>query len=80
VREKLLAAKNFGLSRVILPKGNEPEVAELKADLVAGLDVLYVDRFDQVFELLFGAQTGSARGSGRKAPSKPPPRPRPGRR
>ena len=43
----MLAAKNFGLSRVILPKGNEPDVAELKKDLVEGLQVLYVEKFEQ---------------------------------
>ncbi|MBL8750369.1 MAG: endopeptidase La [Planctomycetes bacterium] len=61
VREKVLAAKNFGLSRVILPKGNEPDVLELKKDLVEGLDVLYVDKFEQVFDILYGASSPPGR-------------------
>ena len=55
VREKVLAAKNFGLKRVILPKGNEAEALELKPTLTAGLQILYVERFDEVFDLVFGA-------------------------
>ena len=54
VREKVLAAKNFGLDRVILPKANEPEVRELKKELVHGLRFHFVERFDEVYEIVFG--------------------------
>ncbi len=53
VREKVLAAKNFGLSRVILPKGNEAEALELKPELTKGLRIDYVSTFDQVAALVF---------------------------
>jgi ATP-dependent Lon protease len=53
VREKVLAAKNFGLTRVVLPKGNEAEAKELKPELVEGLELHFVDRFEQVFALVF---------------------------
>lgn len=57
----MLAAKNFGLKRVILPKGNEAEALELKPTLTAGLQILYVERFDEVFDLVFGgAVVGAA--------------------
>ncbi len=73
VREKVLAAKNFGLSRVLLPKGNEAEVRELKPELVAGLEILYADRFEQVFDLVFGdAPVARAKGGRRKAPAVAP--------
>lgn len=68
VREKVLAAKNFGLSRVILPKGNEAEALEMKPELVEGLQILYVERFEQVFDLLFGPpvpRKGKAKGKRR---------------
>ena len=55
VREKVLAAKNFGITRVVLPAGNEAEAKELKPELVEGIEILFVARFEQVFELLFGA-------------------------
>jgi ATP-dependent Lon protease len=73
VREKVLAAKNFGLSRVLLPKGNEAEARELKPELVAGLEILYVDRFEQVFDLVFGeVPMARAKGVRRKAAPKAP--------
>ncbi len=84
VREKVLAAKNFGLSRVILPKGNEPDVLELKKDLLEGLQVLYVERFEQVFDLCFGRTPSSddprgrrpaVKQAGKKAAKKPTKKP-----
>ena len=47
-------AKNFGLKRVVLPKGNEPDILELKPELVEGLEVLYVEKYEQVFDIVFG--------------------------
>ncbi|MCA8974294.1 MAG: endopeptidase La [Planctomycetes bacterium] len=61
VREMVLAAKHFGLSRVILPKGNKPDVDELKRDLVRGLQIHYVERFAEVFEIVFGGRGGGRR-------------------
>ncbi|MFY9344142.1 MAG: endopeptidase La [Planctomycetota bacterium] len=55
VREKVLAAKNFGITRVILPKGNEAEARELKPELVEGLHFHFAERFEQVHDLVFGA-------------------------
>jgi len=64
VREKVLAAKNFGLLRVILPKGNEADVQEMKQELVAGIEVVYVEKFEQVFEVVFGEVGGGAGAAG----------------
>ena len=71
VREKVLAAKNFGVTRVILPKGNEAEARELRPELVEGVEMFFVDRFEQVFELVFGG--------GKPATAKPPARSKAGR-
>jgi len=70
VREKVLAAKNFGLDRVILPRGNEPEVLELKREHVAGLQILFVDRFEQVFDLVYG-DAGAAKAATVRARRRP---------
>lgn len=48
VKEKLLAAARAGLSRILLPKGNEPDVAELTAQARKGLDVVFVSHLDEV--------------------------------
>ena len=78
VREKVPAAKNFGLKRVVLPKGNEPDVLELKQDLVAGLEIVYAERFEEVYDLCFGApevgagkRRAAAKATGRKRSAKP---------
>jgi ATP-dependent Lon protease len=69
VREKVLAAKRYGLRRVILPSENRRDVDELKADLVKGLRFVYVDRFEQVVDEVFRRGKGRAR----KARAKPRP-------
>ncbi|MBL8726890.1 MAG: endopeptidase La [Planctomycetes bacterium] len=86
VREKVLAAKNFGLARVILPKGNEPDVLELKPDLVAGLAIEYVDSFERVADLVFARAPAksksrpTAKASAKRAPKPRPKAARPARR
>ncbi|MBL8752058.1 MAG: endopeptidase La [Planctomycetes bacterium] len=60
VREKVLAAKNFGITRVLLPAGNEAEANELKPELVEGIEIRFVHNFAQVFEVVFGAAAAPA--------------------
>jgi hypothetical protein len=56
------------------PPGNLPDVLELKPELVEGLKIDYVDKYEQVFDLLFGdaAQKRSPRVK-RPAKAKRPP-------
>ncbi len=53
VREKLLAARRLGYSAVIVPKANEPDVAELPASVREGLAIHFVRRFEDAARLLF---------------------------
>jgi ATP-dependent Lon protease len=80
VREKVLAAKNFGFAHVMLPTGNEADVLELKPDLVKGLTFHYATRFEDVFATAFAptraarsdrakqatAKAGTSKGGGRR--------------
>ncbi|MFT4514627.1 MAG: ATP-dependent Lon protease, partial [Planctomycetota bacterium] len=70
VREKVLAAKNFGLQRVLLPMGNEPDVKEMKRELVRGLKIHFVEHFDEVFDIVFGGG-GAPRSKPRRRVAKP---------
>ncbi len=70
VREKVLAAKNFGLKRVLLPAGNEPEALELKPELTAGLELMFAERFEQVFEIVFGSAAAARKVAPPKAAAK----------
>jgi ATP-dependent Lon protease len=48
VREKVLVAKRFGISRIILPKMNKSDVKELPDRLVRGMKFEYVEEFRDV--------------------------------
>lgn len=50
VKEKVLAAKRAGLTTVILPAGNEPDVREMEEELRNGLRFVYVDAVDEVIK------------------------------
>jgi hypothetical protein len=53
---------------VILPRGNEAEAKEMKPELLEGLQILYVDRCEQVFDIVFGKLGAEA---AKPAPPKP---------
>lgn len=57
IKEKVLAAKRAGIKHVLLPKKNEKDVAEIEADVIAGLQVSYLDRMEQVFKLVLETET-----------------------
>jgi ATP-dependent Lon protease len=47
VKEKVLAAQRAGIRRVMLPRRNEGEVAEIPEHERGGLEFVYVDRVEQ---------------------------------
>jgi ATP-dependent Lon protease len=59
VREKTLAAQRAGLKRVILPRDNEPDLAELPAETRRELEFVLVDSIDQVFDAAFDGKTAT---------------------
>jgi len=48
VREKLVAAKRSGLTRVLLPAANERDYAELPKLVTEGIEVKFVSTLDEV--------------------------------
>jgi len=48
LKEKVLAARRAGLDTVILPKRNEPDLAELPENVKRGMKFVLVDRVDEV--------------------------------
>ena len=60
VREKTLAAQRAGLKRVILPRENEPDLADLPKETRRELEFVLVDSIDQVFDAAFDGK-GAAR-------------------
>ncbi|MCH2175212.1 MAG: endopeptidase La [Lentisphaeria bacterium] len=53
VKEKLLAAKRNKVKNIIFPAENKKDVDELSKDLHEGLTLYFVERYQEVFELLF---------------------------
>jgi ATP-dependent Lon protease len=59
IREKSLAAQRAGLKRVILPRENEPDLAELPAETKRELEFVLVDSIDQVFDAAFDGKAAA---------------------
>ncbi|HKU57108.1 MAG TPA: endopeptidase La [Gaiellaceae bacterium] len=62
VRDKVLAAQRAGLGRVILPRENEPDLAELPSETRDELRFVLVDSIDEVFAAAFGSNDSRANG------------------
>jgi ATP-dependent Lon protease len=59
VREKSLAAQRAGVKRVIVPRENEPDLAELPDEAREELEFVLADTVDEVLEAAFdGAAAG----------------------
>lgn len=48
LKEKLLAAKQYGITKVLVPEKNRPDVEELDAEITDGMDIVYVENMKQV--------------------------------
>lgn len=53
VKEKTIAARRNGVKTIIFPSGNKKDFDELPEHVREGLDVHFVDHYDQIFELAF---------------------------
>ena len=53
IREKLIAAKRQKLRHVILPAANERDYVEVPDHIRRGMEVHFVETFDDVVELVF---------------------------
>ena len=53
VKEKILAAKQAGIKKVIIPQGNEKHFIEVPEDIQAGVEFLFVGHVTEVFKEIF---------------------------
>jgi ATP-dependent Lon protease len=58
IKEKVLAARRAGLKRVILPKENEKDVAELPEDVRNSMEIEFADRIEDVLGFAIPQLTG----------------------
>ena len=50
LKEKLLAARRGGITKVLIPKENEKHLQEIPKELKLSLELVMVDHMDQVLE------------------------------
>lgn len=48
IKEKVLAAKRAGITRVLLPHKNQKDVKEIQGEALEGLEITYVKRMDDI--------------------------------
>jgi predicted ATP-dependent protease len=54
IKEKVIAAKSAGITRVILPDKNEKDLEDVSAAVRAALTFQFVSEIDQVLDIAFG--------------------------
>lgn len=53
LKEKLLAARTAGIKRVLVPKENRKDVAEIEKEIYEGMKIIFVSDMDEVIENAF---------------------------
>ena len=73
LREKLLAAARGGVKRVILPKENKKDMADIRDSVKSQVEIVFVKWIDEVFELalLPPPSAKAAVGMGKKRARRP---------
>jgi ATP-dependent Lon protease len=49
LKEKLLAARRAGVKKVILSERNRPDIKEIGAEMLSGIEIFYVNQIEEVF-------------------------------
>src|SRR5690606_33670260 len=52
IKEKVLAAKRAGIKKVLLPKKNEKDVAEIEANVIGNLEIQYLERMEHLLDIV----------------------------
>ncbi len=53
IKEKTIAARRAGVNTIILPSQNKKDYSDLQDFITEGLDVHFVDHYDEIYDLLF---------------------------
>ncbi len=75
--EKIVAAKRHGLARILVPKANEKDLAEIHKAARRGLEILPVSMMDEVLELAMAAPVFRTAGEDEARPGAPEGEPKP---
>lgn len=50
LKEKILAAKNAGIEKVLVPRKNEKDIEEIEDEIKEGIEIVYVETMDEVLK------------------------------
>lgn len=53
LKEKILAAKNAGIKTVCVPEKNEKDIEEISAEIKKGLQIIYMEKMQDVLDVAF---------------------------
>ena len=53
LKEKLLAAKRAGISKVLVPIDNRKDISEISKEITKGLEIVFVKTMDEVINEAF---------------------------
>lgn len=69
LKEKMLGAKRSGIKRVIVPKVNEKDVADIPDDIKRGMTISYVSNLEDVLDLVLPQPKPKRKPKARRAPT-----------
>ena len=69
LKEKLLAAKKAGITTVLVPAKNRPDVEEMEAEITGGLEICYVKKMSEVLEKAFAEKVFPEKAAAEKTAS-----------
>jgi ATP-dependent Lon protease len=58
IKDKILAAKRAGVRKVVLPKKNKSEMDSLSGDIREGLEIFFVEKIEDVVDIVLTKQGG----------------------
>ena len=59
IRDKVIGAKRAGIKKVVLPERNRPDVEEIPAHVVRGIDFVFVEELEEAVEAVIGPLPGA---------------------
>jgi ATP-dependent Lon protease len=54
LNEKIMAARRFGIEKIIIPWQNRLDLEEIKKEVKNGIEFIAVKRYEEVFDIIFG--------------------------
>jgi len=52
--EKLLAAKRNGITKILIPKDNEPDLSEISERIKEGLNIIPIEKIEEAVPYVLG--------------------------